>query len=103
MPIQRLLQAAAPDADTTMVAASAFETAWNILRKSGSTLAAADKSIVARQLLAEQIIALGRAGERDQERLVRGALVHVASCETISRGVGRLRANANTGDRIKPQ
>jgi hypothetical protein len=46
-------------------------------------------------VLATQIIALGRAGERNQERLVKDALAHVASCETISRGVARLRAKRN--------
>lgn len=92
MPIRRLLlRTAASDLESTETLVSAFDTAWNILRRSGSALAAADKAVMTRQLLAKQIIELGRTGERDQERLVRGALVHVVSCKMILRGVGRLR------------
>ena len=95
MPILRLLRTAAFDPEATETLSSAFDTAWNVLRRSGSTLAANNKAVMTREVLAKQIIALGRTGERNQERLVKDALAHVASCETISRGVGRLRANRN--------
>jgi hypothetical protein len=95
MPILRLLRTAAFDPKATETLASAFDTAWNVLRRSGSTLAANDKAVMTREVLAKQIIAMGRTGERNQERLVKDTLAYVASCETISRGVGRLRANRN--------
>ena len=90
MPILRLLKTAAFDPKETKIFASAFDTAWNVLRRSGSTLAANDKAAMTREVLAEQIVKMGQAGERDHQRLVKHALVHVASCEMISRGFGRL-------------
>ena len=99
MPILRLLKTAAFDPKETKIFASAFDTAWNVLRRSGSTLAANDKAAMTREVLAEQIVKMGQAGERDHQRLVKHALVHVASCEMISRGFGRL---IQTGaDRMK--
>ena len=95
MPILRLLRTAALDPEATETLSSAFDTAWNVLRRSGSTLAANNKAVMTREVLAKQIIALGRTGERNQERLVKDALAQVASCETISRGVGRLNASVN--------
>ena len=95
MAIQPLLKSAAFDFEATKTLASAFDSAWSVLQRSGSSLAANQNAMVTREVLAKQIIALGRTGERNQERLVKDALAHVASCETISRGVGRLRANRN--------
>jgi hypothetical protein len=95
MPILRLLRTAAFGPEATETLASAFDAAWNVLRRSGSTLVANDKAVMTREVLAKQIIAVGRTGERNQERLVKDALTHVASCETISRGVGRVRAKRN--------
>lgn len=93
MPILQLLKTSAFDPEAANTLASAFSTAWDVLRRSGSTLAANDKAVMTRHVLANQIITLGRAGERDQQRLVKEALVYVASCELIARGTGRLRAN----------
>jgi hypothetical protein len=95
MPILRLLRTAAFGPEATETLDSAFDAAWDVLRRSGSTLVANDKAVMTREVLAKQIIAVGRIGERNQERLVKDALTHVASCETISRGVGRLRAKRN--------
>jgi len=95
MPIRRLFNSAAFDPEATKTLASAFDAAWNVLRRSGSTLAANNKALMTREVLAKQIIEMGRTGERDQQRLVKNALVHVASCKMISREVGRLRANGN--------
>jgi hypothetical protein len=95
MPILRLFRTAAFDPEATETLTSAFDTAWNVLRRSGSTLVANDKAVMTREVLATQIIALGRTGERNQERLVKDALAHVASCETISRGVARVQAKRN--------
>jgi len=93
MPSQRFLKTATLDAEAEIMAASAFDTARNVLRRSGN-LAAANRAIMTRQVLAKHIIAMGWTGERDQERLVKGAFVHVASREMISRGVSRQRTNA---------
>jgi hypothetical protein len=40
-----------------------------------------------REVLAKQIIAMGQSSQSNRQRLVKDALVHMASCETISRGV----------------
>jgi len=94
MPIKRFLKTATLDAEAEIMAASgAFDTVWDVLRRSGN-LAAANRAIMTRQVLAKHIIAMGWTGERDQERLVKGAFVHVASREMISRGVSRQRTNA---------
>ena len=89
MPIQQLLKTAAFDPEATKALASAFDAAWDVLRKSGSTLAENKRANMTREILAKQIIATGQTGERDQERLVKAALVHVVSCEMVSRGIGR--------------
>jgi len=95
MPILRLLKTAAFGPEESKVLAAAFETAWNVLRRSGSTLAANDKAAMTRELLAKQIVEMGQMGERDHQRLVNNALVHVASCQMISRGLGRLHVSVN--------
>jgi hypothetical protein len=95
MPILPLLKTKAFGPEATKTLASAFDTAWNVLRRSGSTLAADYNAIVTREVLAKHIIAMGRKGERDRQRLVNGALVHVSNCENTSRKVGQLRANGN--------
>lgn len=100
MPIKVLLKTAAFDAEATKTLASAFDTAWSVLRRSGSTLAANNKAKITREVLAKQIIAMAETGERNRQRLVKDARVHVASCETISRGVGRLRAKGNGIDGV---
>ena len=101
MPILPLLKTAAFDPEATKTLASAFDTAWNVLRRSGSTLAADDKAVVTREVLAKRIIAMGRTGERDRQRLVNDALVHAANCKMISREIGQLRANDNGIDRAQ--
>ena len=85
MPILPLLTSAAFDPEATKTLASAFDSAWSVLRRSGSTLAADENAIVTREALAKRIIAMGRTGERDQHRLVNDALVHMANSKLISR------------------
>ena len=87
MPILPLLKTAPLDPDATKTLASAFDAAWNVMRRSSSTLAADDMAIVTREVLAKRILALARTGERDQQRLV--------NCKIILREVGQLRANGN--------
>jgi hypothetical protein len=78
MPIASLLADAAFDPDTIELLASAFETAWNAVKKSGSPLAAEDQAASTRELLAKRIIEMGHKGERDRRCLVDDALAHLA-------------------------
>ena len=64
MPIKVLLKTAAFDAEATKTLASAFDTAWSVLRRSGSTLAANNKAKITREVLAKQIIAMAETGEK---------------------------------------
>lgn len=77
MPIYSLFTDAAFDSDTTTLLASAFDTAWDTVKKSGSPLAAESQAASTRELLAKRIIATGRKGERDPRRLVNDALAHL--------------------------
>ena len=77
MPIASLLADAAFDSDTVVLLSSAFETAWDTIKKSGSPLAAAGPAASTRELLAKRIIEIGREGERDPMQLVEGALAHL--------------------------
>ena len=95
MPILPLLKSAGFDPESIETLRSAFETAWCVLQRSGSTLAAEDKAMVTREALAKRIIAMGRTGERNRERLVNAALVHVANSEMMSHKGGKVRANGN--------
>jgi hypothetical protein len=65
------------DADTTIILASAFDTAWLSLQVSNSPLAADDRATETRDMLAQRIIEIARRGERDKRRLVDGALVNL--------------------------
>jgi hypothetical protein len=95
MPILPLLTSSGFDPESIETLRSAFETAWHVLASSGSVLVAGDKASVTREALAERIVAMGRTGERNQERLVNAALVHAANSEMISRKGGKVRANGN--------
>jgi hypothetical protein len=95
MPILSLLKSAGFDPELTETLRSAFETAWYVLQRSNSALAAEDKARVTREALAKRIVAMGRTGERNRERLVNAALVHLANSEMISRKGGKARMNGN--------
>ena len=69
---------AAFDPETVEVLASAFDTAWQRVEKSGSALALGEDAATTRETLAKRIIAAARAGERDKNRLVEQALSSVA-------------------------
>jgi len=79
------LETAPFDTEATKTLASAFDTAWNVLRRLGRTLAAHENAIVTREVLVRRIIAMGWTGERDRQRLLNCALVHVANSKFISR------------------
>ena len=67
------------DSDTAALLASAFDTAWSMVQKSGSPLAADERAASTREQLARRIIQLARKGEQDPQRLVDEALAHLAS------------------------
>ena len=77
MPIDALLANTAFDPPTLTLLASAFETAWDTIKKSGSPLAANDQAVSTREVLAKRIIEQGKQGERDPQRLVDDALAHL--------------------------
>ena len=77
MPIDSLLANTAFDSNTTTLLASAFDTAWDTVKKSGSPLAADDQAASTREVLARRIIETGQQGERDRQRLVEDALDHL--------------------------
>jgi hypothetical protein len=59
MLILPLLKDPAFDPEATKTLASAFDTAWDVLRGSGSTLATDNNAIVTREPFAKRIIACG--------------------------------------------
>ena len=67
------------DPETINVVSTAFDTAWQVVSKSGSPLAADPQAASARDLLAKRIIEMAQRGERDPHRLVDDALVHLVS------------------------
>jgi hypothetical protein len=74
MSILKLLGAHSFDVNTTMVLASAFDTAWLSLQKSGGARVSDNQSPATRELLARRIIEIAEHGERDRERIVNDAL-----------------------------
>jgi hypothetical protein len=77
MPITLLLADAAFDPDTIALLASAFDAAWDTLKKSDSPLAADGLASSTRELLAKHIIEMGQTGERDKQRIVNDALARL--------------------------
>jgi hypothetical protein len=77
VPIDELLANAAFDAETVALLASAFDTAWDTVKRSGSPLAAEDRAAATREAIARHIIEAGKTGERDVRRLVEDALGHL--------------------------
>ncbi len=78
MPIDSLLANTAFDSNTTALLASAFDTAWDTVKKSGSPLAADDQAASTREVLAKRIVEMAQQGERDRQRLVDNALAHLS-------------------------
>jgi hypothetical protein len=78
MPIGEFLAKSAFDPETTAALASAFDTAWETVKRSGSPLASDANAQSSRERLAKYIIAAAQDGERDLNRLVEGAVSHLA-------------------------
>jgi hypothetical protein len=78
MTIGPFLDGLAFDPETTAVLASAFDTAWERLVRSGTPMGTEADRHAIREHLARQIIAAAEDGERDPHRLVERALSYVA-------------------------
>jgi hypothetical protein len=78
MPIDSYLAHTNFDPETVELLASAFDTAWGTIKKSGSPLAGDDQAASTREVLAKRIVEMGQRGERDRQRLVDDALGHLA-------------------------
>jgi tartrate dehydratase beta subunit/fumarate hydratase class I family protein len=78
MPVTSLFKKEAFDPDTTSLLASAFDSAWETVKKSGSHLAADGQALSTREILAKRIIERAQAGERDPVKLTSDALSHLA-------------------------
>lgn len=78
MTITSLLAETAFDSETVALLASAFETAWDTLKTSGSPLAVDARAASTRELLARHIIGMAQNGERDRQRLVDDTLAWLA-------------------------
>ena len=70
------------DSETTHLLGSAFETAWERLKKSGATLGDESETTWTRELLARRIIATAERGERSHNRLVEDALDYLLRSQT---------------------
>jgi hypothetical protein len=79
MPIDSLLGNGAFDPETASLLASAFESAWETVKKSGSPLAADGQALSMREILARRIIDSAQTGERDPKRLINDALSHLTA------------------------
>jgi hypothetical protein len=78
MPINSLIGKGSFDPETASLLASAFEAAWETVKRSGSPLAANGNAPLTREIIAKRIIEAAHAGERDPKRLADDALIHVA-------------------------
>ena len=65
------------DPETVAILASAFDAAWDILKKSDSPLASEAQAATTRERLAKRIIEMGRKGARNHKRPVEDALAHL--------------------------
>jgi hypothetical protein len=75
---QPTLADAAFDAEATQLLGSAFEAAWQAAKSSGNVHADAAQADSIRECLAKRVIEMGRRGERNHDRLVEDALLHLA-------------------------
>jgi hypothetical protein len=79
MPIASLLAKSSFDPDTVKILTSAFEAAWQSIKKSDMTLSTGGNPVAIREFLAKRIIEMGQQGERNQDLLVADALAHLAN------------------------
>jgi hypothetical protein len=78
MTIEPLIEKGSFDPETASLLASAFEVAWETVKKSGSPLAENDNAPLTREIMAKRIIETAQTGERNPQRLVEDAIIFVA-------------------------
>ena len=72
------------DSETAALLSLAFEAAWNRVRLPSSSTADQSRVDRVREVLAKQVIEMGRRGERNHERLVQSALDRLAGSRATS-------------------
>jgi hypothetical protein len=78
MSIIPLFAQSAFDPETIKSLASAFEQAWNRVKKSGSAFASPRCERAAQEIIAKRIIEVAQRGEREPNRLAEDAVDHLA-------------------------
>jgi hypothetical protein len=79
MSVHSLFSPGSFDPETAALLATALDAAWDVVVKSGSPLAAADRAPFIREQLAKRIIESANTGERDKARLVEDAIAYLAA------------------------
>jgi hypothetical protein len=82
MTIVPLLAQSAFDLEVIEILASAFESAWTSIEKSGSSLASPRYKRAAQEIMAERIIETAQRGERDRARLSEDAVTYLTQSYT---------------------
>lgn len=77
MTIKPLIEKGSFDPETASLLASAFEIAWETVKKSGSPLAENGNAPLTREIIAKRIIETAQTGERNPQRLVEDAIIFV--------------------------
>ena len=78
MTIKPLIEKGSFDPETASLPTSAFEVAWETVKKSGSPLAENGSATLIREIMAKRIIETAQTGERNPQRLVEDATIFVA-------------------------
>jgi hypothetical protein len=89
MPILSFGGAAAFDSETTRLLGSAFEAAWKKATASDRLADDEPRTALVREILAKGIIEAAKRGERSHDRLVAGALAHLAKSTAGATKAGR--------------
>ena len=69
--------------EATQLLGLAFEAAWQAAKSSGNGLADEAQGASIRECLARRVIEMGRRGERNHDRLVEDALLHLAGSRAV--------------------
>jgi hypothetical protein len=77
---------AAFDTEATRLLSEAFEAAWQVVKSSGAVADEAHAASI-RECLAKRVIEMGRRGERNHDRLVEEALLHLAKSRAAPNAV----------------
>ena len=86
MQLASLLQQQDFDFETTRVLTKAFDEVWSLMAEAGGPLIADYQAPATRLLLAQYLVDRAMQGERDVERMIDGALDHIAGSLSGLRG-----------------